>query len=386
MRPAPYPFRPVVAALLALLTACGQESDGHPSNLLLITIDTLRADHVGAYGYDRATTPRIDQLAAAGTVFERAYATSSWTLPSVTSMLTSLHPSTHACALDDARLAGGVVTLAECLQGAGFSTAAVTSHVYMARSYGLDQGFGLYDDDLILANRGDSHLAVSSPAISEKGMAWLTERSEDERWFLWLHYFDPHSNYQAHPGFLEIDGVPGPKQRYDSEIAWTDHHIGRVLDRLQSLGLAEDTVVIVVADHGEEFGDHGGTMHRKHLYEEVIRVPLIVSVPGAAPGRITTPVSVVDIMPTACELLGVAAPDGLQGRSLASSLGGQEPESRPILAELGRGTLAMTCVVDGFWKLIRQPNTGLSELYDLESDPGEQLDVDEESEERTTSL
>ncbi len=366
----------IAPLLLAALGACGAEAEP-VRNFLLVSIDTLRADHMGLYGYERETTPNLDRFAATAGVFDRAYATSSWTLPSLASLMTSLYPSTHGCRKSKSSLPAGIDTMAERLTGAGFHTGAVTSHVYLAPKFGLASGFAEYDDDLVREDIDDSHRAVSSPPITEKGLAWLEARAADERrWFLWLHYFDPHFVYRAHQEISERFGSDREEDRYDGEIRLTDLHIGRVLDRLDELGFSANTLVVVATDHGEEFEDHGGTGHRKTLFEEVIRAALLIRAPGLSARRVAEPVSLVDVAPTVYELLDVKGPDLVQGRSLVSALRGEPFVRPPVVAELGPGAggLQLEAVVDGDWKLVRE-RFGESWLYDLEHDPGEQRDL-----------
>jgi arylsulfatase A-like enzyme len=369
-----------LAALAAalVLSACAPASSP-PAHLLLVTIDTLRPDHLGAYGYSRPTSPNLDRFARAAVVFERAYGTSSWTLPSVASLFTAEYPSGHRCRGNRSSLAPGFETLGERLAAAGFATGAVVSHVFFARRYGLDQGFADYDDELVLAQTGDSHRAVSSPAISAKARAWLEARStagDGRRWFLWLHYFDPHADYVAHAGVTERFGE-APLDRYDGEIAFTDAHVGEVLSVLAALGFERDTLVIVVSDHGESFGEHGLPGHRITLHEEELRVALLLRAPGVAARRVAAPVSLVDVAPTALELLGLSPLPPAAGVSLVPAMRGAPFERpMPILADL-RSALDWRrafALVAGSWKLMEHRTKG-AELYDLASDPGERKNL-----------
>lgn len=371
---------------LALLTSCAREAV-RPRNLLLLTVDTLRADHLACYGYGRPTSPNLDQLAAQAVLFERAYSVASWTLPSVVSLLTSLYPSAHDCQGDRSALSDAHTTLAEHLAKHGYHTGAVTSHVYLSSQYGLEQGFADFDEEFVHANRKQSHAAVSSPAISDRALAWLEQRARDEApWFLWLHYFDPHSEYQEHPPAAPRMG-PGNQGLYDAEIAFTDAHIGRVLERLEQLGLGEETLVIFSADHGEEFGDHGGAGHRATLYEEVLRVPLLIAHPTLRPSRIAQPVSCIDLFPTICELLDLPAPSTIQGQSLAPLLRGEALEPRALLAEMrNRNQLDWDALIVGNYKLIYDVTGERKLLYDLALDPKEKRDLAAEQPEMVAQL
>jgi len=369
-------FGVAIAAGLALACGAPEPAPPQPPNLLLITIDTLHPDHLGCYGYERDTSPHIARLAESAVVFDHAYGTTSWTLPSIASLFTAEYPSGHRTHDKRATLAAGFETLAERLQSARFDTAAVVSHVFFARRYGLDQGFALYDDELVLERKVDSHEAVTSPAITAKGIDWLDRRGADgRRWFLWLHYFDPHAEYQVHPGTTERFG-DAPMDRYDGEIAFTDAHVGRVLEHLEQLGLAANTVVILASDHGEAFGEHGLNGHRISLFDEELRVALLVRAPGIAPRRVATPVSLVDVAPTALELLRIAPAPARAGVSLVPLLEGERLPRPPIVAEL-RSALdwrRIDAVITRGWKLTYHRVAGLA-LFDLRNDPGEQHNV-----------
>jgi len=373
--------------LLSLLLAgcdAGTATEPRP-NVLLITIDTLRADHLGAYGYERGTSPALDELAERSFVFERAYSGSSWTLPSLATIMTSQYASTHRCVSNSAVLRDSFETLAERLAAADYATGAVTTHVFLGARYGLGQGIADYDDELVLETLQKSHRAVTSPEITAKGIDWLAGRAADPRpWFLWLHYFDPHGGYLVHEGLTDRFGRREPIDRYDGEIAFTDRSLRDVLGQLDALGLSEDTIVVVVADHGEEFGDHGGTGHRKTLYDEVLRVPLIVHVPGLDAGSYEEPVGTVDLLPTLLDLAGLAIPRGIEGRSLVPILEGGSLPPRPIIGELGGKR--WEALLDGRWKLLRANEGQRTYLFDIESDPREQDDVAAQHPERVAAM
>jgi len=285
-----------------------QESADRP-NVLFVVVDTLRWDHVGCYGAARKTTPFVDDYAAGATRFDRAYSVAPWTMPSVASMFTGLYPSRHGANSFGLGLTDEVDTLAEILQREGYATQGVISHTAIGARNNFQQGFDVY---LESEARGHDHLStdgVTGQAIGKlEGLA-----AGEAPFFLFVHYFDPHYNYKRHPeyGFAadaagRLDGeqpmrellrmapdmTPDESQflrdLYDEEVRFTDAGIGRLLERLQVLGLDEDTIVILTADHGEEFLDHGDLGHTGSLYEELVRVPLILRGPGR-----TTPGSVV---------------------------------------------------------------------------------------------
>lgn len=379
-----------VAVLALLVVACAPDpgpAAPRARNLLLVTVDTLRPDRLGTYGYARPTSPMLDRFAETAVVFDAAYASSSWTLPGVASIMTGLYTSTHGCWNGRSSLAPSYATLAEHLEQAGFATAAIVSHVFLDPRYGLDQGFADYDVELVGATKDASHLAITSAQITDKARARLAEFAAhpDQRWFLWAHYFDPHEVYQAHTGLSEAFGDEA-SDLYDGEIAFTDGHLGALFAQLDELGLAEQTLVIVTADHGEEFEEHGSTGHRQTLYEEVVRVPLIVRAPGCTPGRVAEVTSLVDITPTALELLGLPAAELSAGRSLAGALDGAPLDPGFALSELGANVVMWEAVTSGRWKLVLDRIEERALLFDLELDPGEQHDLAGEQPERVERL
>ena len=378
----------LVASVL-LAAACGKSvPEPERPNLLLIAIDTLRVDHLGSYGYEVETSPRIDALLEESVVFEDAHATSSWTLSSFASLMTGLYPSTHKCVGFRSRLDRSYTTLAEILRDHGYATAGIVSHVFMSEKYGLQQGFAHYDQALVLSSAGRSHKQISSPSLSTRALDWLRVRSAttgDQPWFLFVHYFDPHAVYNPHEGFEGRFGSTDVA-RYDGEIAFTDHHVGRLLDGLDELGFSENTVVALVSDHGEEFLDHGMLRHGKTLYREVMQIPFSIRAPGVTPRRVRDTVRIVDVSPTVLDLLRVPRPTTpIAGRSLAPLLRGESIEPRGALAELRlREAYAADAYVLGRWKLIADRDgdgpsgsggAGTFLLFDREADPTEQHDV-----------
>jgi arylsulfatase A-like enzyme len=374
-------------------------------NVVLVSIDTLRADHLGCYGHENPTSPRIDALAASGTRFARAWSTSSWTLPSHVSMLSGRSLLGHGV-LGESTIPAGVPMLAEVLRGAGYRTAGFVSAPYLSSQFGFARGFDLYDDFSVpftpeRESREQAQTTVSSPLLYPQVERWLRETARAP-FFLFVHFFDVHYDYVPPPpydtmfdpdyqgtmtgeNFHENPRIrPGMPARdlehllalYDGEIRYVDGYIGRTLDLLAELGLADDTLVVLTADHGEEFLEHGDKGHHRTLYEEVVHVPLIVAWPGRLPaGRvIDDPVSIVDVVPTVLELAGLGAPAGVEGMSLVAQMRGGPAPDREIVAELYRkATLNMQVAVRrGDAKLIQSLNFPQREFYDLASDPGEQ--------------
>lgn len=406
-----------LAVALAGAAGCGDggpREDAAPPNLLLVVVDTLRADHLGVYGHARPTSPRIDALAAESTVFDSAYTAAPWTKPSVASLLTGLHPRSHTVTRMIHKLPDSVATLAEMLSERGWATGAVVSHNLIGTRQRFDQGFERFDE---AEARGHRH--VSTDGVTERAIAMLAELEATGRpWFLMVHYFDPHYDYMPHPEFgwapprvgrlragqmakraAELDPPPDAdevaflRDLYDEEIRFTDAGIGRLLDALQASGRFDQTVVAVTADHGEEFYERGCLGHTRTLYEELVRVPLIVRDPRTPqPGRrIASPVSLVSFTPTALELLGAArGDDEFEAGSIAALVRGERdtPETTTsIYAEVDftpgsrnvnrcPPTRAdVRAVVRGRHKLMHDRLRDEYLLFDLEADPHERRDL-----------
>lgn len=355
-----------VAALglggLCLLAACGGPAPPRPANLLLIAVDTLRADHLGVYGCPRGTSPRLDAFAEGAVVFDDAQSSAPWTLPSFATLLTSLPPLTHRAVSWNRRLDGSFHTLAEVLQEAGYETAAIVSHTPLASVFGLNQGFDVYDESRVDVP-GKTRDTISSPGVTDRAIALLdtwSRKGAERPWFLWTHYFDPHSAYLPHEGFTErFTGgrhPAAPRDLYDGEIAFTDAHIGRLLDAVDSLGLAKRTVVAVVADHGEEFFDHGSTGHGKTLYRELVHVPFLIRAPGIEPRRVGGLVRLLDFVPTVLDLLGIdATGESFEGRSLVPVMRGDPLEPRGVLLHTGMLEAGLLGYARGRWKIVGRP-------------------------------
>ncbi|MDX1630513.1 MAG: sulfatase, partial [Thermoanaerobaculia bacterium] len=351
----------------ALAGEVAQYEPAGPPNLLLITLDTTRADHLGAWGWEHARTPILDELAGRGMRFVRADASVPVTLPSHASILTGLHPPRHGVRDNGTfALARAQTTVVERLRERGYDTAAVVSAAVVARRYGLDQGFGRYDDDLPATGRTVERNAV---ATTRAALGLL----EDLRppFLLWIHYFDPHEPYEA-PAELRRE-LDGPTPAYDAEIAHVDRELGRILDRIP-----DDTVTVLVGDHGEMLGDHGELTHGIFPYRGARRVPLLLAGPGIPPGSVDCLVRTVDVAPTLLELAGAPVPDGLDGESLLPLLGSPgECADRPSYTEsfqpyLSFGWYPLRSFSDGRWLLVHGPE---DRLYDLESAAAETRNV-----------
>jgi arylsulfatase A-like enzyme len=457
---------PSLFARLALVVACASIACRNPPepaapkpNVLLVTIETLRADHVGSHAYGRNTTPNLDRLAREGARFENAVAQAPFTLPSIASLMTGMTPPRHGVRNHPAVLADSIETLAERFQMAGYQTAAMTRHTWLRNKSGLDQGFSEYHNNKFSAG-------LDARSLSLAASDWLAARDPARPFFLWLHFLDPHlpytpsypysvlyhdaygqepqakhlramaaaavdrENYVPTP-YADLAGGPYydlvlrhyPENRilldlafwrrsrgsiffnkdlysryevsqivdlYDGAILYTDDNLGRILQKVSELGLADSTIVAVTGDHGEALGEHGLSFtHDFTLYDEVLRVPLVIRGPGVVPGaEIAQQVRLMDVAPTLLEMAGVAPLSGVEARSLAPLLRGgslpyltafaesapartQFPEQDKIYLPGIRGKWRM--VRTDRWKLIQIPRAegDLFELYDLVDDPGE---------------
>ena len=364
--------RKLLAALLLLtihLACASLRTITRPNALVIVTIDTVRADHLGAYGATAGRTPALDRLAAEGVVFEDATSVAPLTLPAHCSLFTGLLPPRHGVRDNaDPPLDSSYETLAETLHRNGFRTAAFVSSVVLRGDRGLAQGFDLYGDAGARNVSGRPGLQRPANEVMDEALAWLSGRG-DAPYFTWIHLYDAHAPYEPPSPYGEM--YPGDP--YAGEIAFVDSQIARLMDALDGLQLSDRTVVIVAGDHGESLGDHGEAGHGIFVYESVLRVPLIARVPRMAARRIPGVARLIDIAPTALELLGHGAPK-VDGVSLVPLMSGTatsldlEAYSESLYPERF-GLSPLRALHDGRYKLIEAPR---SELYDLQSDPLEQ--------------
>jgi choline-sulfatase len=346
-------------------------------------------------GYSRPTTPNLDKLAARAITFERAMSISSKTPTVMGPLLAGRYPSElqrsfhHFVYYDKRNL-----FLAEHLQAQGYLTAASGAHWYFKRKYGYDQGFARWKGYMI---EGDEMERIPTSAqVTDNSLAFLdalaagglpadpdapaqplAAGASPPPWFLFVHYLDPHKHYIDHDGFAPFG--TGPRARYDGEIRFADHHLGRLLDRLEvhDPGL-QNTIVVITSDHGEAFGEHDQLFHGRDLYEHQLHVPLIVSLPGAAPRRIPERVSLIDLPRTLLDAVGVEAPAEYDGVSRFPALARNQPlEPQPIYAEMPPGPYngEFRSLTVGKWKLIHRLHGNFFRLFDLEADPGELTDL-----------
>jgi arylsulfatase A-like enzyme/Flp pilus assembly protein TadD len=338
-------------------------------NILLITIDTLRADHLGCYGYAGVRTPAIDALAGRGVLFTRAFAHTPATLPSHTNILLGLTPNAHGVH-DNSNfiVRENFLTLAEWLKGQGYATGAFVGAFPLDSRFGLTKGFDIYDDRY--GSQGPSDLTFverRADTVVDKALAWLAESRGP--WFLWVHCFDPHQPYDPPEPFKSRYR----ERPYDGEIAFVDSALARLIGFLKDRRAEGGTAVIFTADHGESLGEHGEMTHGYFAYNATLRVPLILVLPGMKPGRVEVEACHIDIFPTVCDLLGQTPPSGLQGMSLLPLLRGKSLPARPIYFEAltayyNRGWAPLRGYIQGREKYMESP---IPEVYDLDKDFGE---------------
>lgn len=411
---------------------------GDSPNVVLISVDTLRADHLGSYGSPHGLTPQLDRFATDGVLFENAITSSPWTLPAMASVLTGLSPSRHAAGaianrrdpLGRAPLRAGSWTLTSALRERGYATQAIVTNPYLALHYGLGEGFQGYENitiesEIFLGARDTTagrlvkwlwpEVAVGDrgATVSDRAIRWLEQFGRDRPFFLWVHYVDPHPPYSragvTHHKSFRGDSLLGAirgdavdlsltspdvarlrsgelrmsaaqkeavRRLYQAEVASVDSAVGRVLEGLDRLGLGRRTIVVLVADHGEEFWEHGGVEHGHTVYDELIRIPLIMRWPGHLPAgrRVRSQVGIADVAPTVLAILGIPPPSNLNGWSLLPLIDGTSSESRIAVVEnllfaeerIGVRTLEH--------KYVRWEN-GKEEAYSLYDDPRELRDL-----------
>ncbi len=357
-------------ALLLGLCSLGCDLQARAQNVLLITVDTTRADRLGAYGSSSARTPNLDLLAADGTLYERAYAAAPETLPSHSSLMTGLYPPSHGARLNGVTtLDDSVTTLAEILQAEGFYTAAVTAASVLTPDFGLDQGFDVYDAPEDDERRAE---AVTQAALEVLG------RAGEQRFFLWAHFYDPHNPFAPPEDFRPEGADPESPELYDAEVTYMDHWVGHLLESLREDGRLAETLVVLVADHGESLGDYGETYHTHFIYDATIHVPLFLTGPGIPAGqRIDSPVASLDVFATVLDELDLPVPSGdsvrlpgLRGRPSESSAAverGLYSETRAPLQRYGWSPLASIRTAD--WLFIEAPRLELYASPATDRDP-----------------
>ncbi len=428
-----------MAVTAVALSACARDEEPAIRHVVLISLDTTRADHLGCYGNQTVQTPALDALAAEGTLFRHAYAAAPTTLASHTSLMTGQYPRVHGVPRNGFQIHPDNETLAEALSSAGFRCAAFLGSYALESIFGFDQGFDHFDEDFDLEfdHRRFDQSQRRASQVTDAALEYLEDWDGRDRLFLFVHYFDAHTPYdppapyntmygasvessdqldiseavEAHqeaavgqrPGFGFVlkhglspvllkaaQGEPLGKDRdlaalYAGEVSYQDEHIGRLLDSLRERQILQEALVIVTADHGETFWEHGDFWnHGLWVYDTTVRVPLLVRIPGVSSARqIDQPVATVDVVPTVRELLGLSSRP-MDGRSLVPLLQGQEEPPWPVFSEATQprsariesgqdwhNALKPKCVRRGPWKYILAPYLRMEELYHLDRDPGE---------------
>ncbi|MED5330867.1 MAG: sulfatase [Planctomycetota bacterium] len=412
------------------LPGCGDGGADKP-NLLLVTMDTTRADHLASYGYPIVTTPRVDGLAARGVLIERAYAPMAQTLPSHATLFTGVEPRVHGALENSYRLSPDLPTLAEILEQQGYETAAVVGALALSSDTGLDRGFQSWSEPQTDTTKGPNHPAERPASeVTDEALAWILGRGE-EPFFLWVHYYDPHGPFRPPPGFLTtlersdvqktlgkrleevadapvaFESVVDTWHGYDAELEYMDSQIGRLLDGLEDRNLLDHTAIALVADHGEGLWEHGEKGHGVNVFEELVHVPLIFVEPESTTGgsRVSEPVRMSDVLPTLLSLVGVSADQfSLEGRDVLSSVGSESSlADRPVFLERphysperlawrnpARGPVryhygVFVGVLAEGYKLVRDVD-GTESLYDLNQDPAESVDLSKSDPQRREKM
>ena len=364
-----------------------------PPDVVVVLIDTLRTDHLSLHGYDRPTSPELVAFAQVATDYRRAYAQAPWTAPSVASLMTSRYPREVGVRDAPAKLALETRTLAAVLRQHGYRTEAVSTNILISKKYGYDVGFDRFVE--LYLSRAPS--IPTSRLVTDSALSAAREASEAQPLFLYVHYFDPHYDYLVHPGFRRFE--PGLSREdvilreaapfhylrakfardlderrmvearayYDSDIEFTDHHVGRLLSGLRGLRRFDNAVIVIVADHGEEFLDHGEIGHSVALYDELLHVPLLIKAPFQTRGdRQPLPVALLDVAPTILDLAGLPPEPTHRGASLRTA-----GPARPIFASTFRPS-PKVALVQGRFKAVLDRDAHDFELFDLLADPHEQ--------------
>lgn len=389
--------------IVLFLLSCGKEA--RPRNVIFILVDTLRADRLGTYGYGRPTSPNVDAFAREAVKFDDARSQASCTFPSVNSILTSRWPAAFLGQPNQALgIPEGIPSLAEILHTHGYRTVAVSASPVVRNTpsrfnptAGYGRGFDVFQED-----------CVWKPAACVNRQAAPFLKRGEQPLFLYLHYIDPHGPYQPpkgwkskfatgrpdkkwvrigdpnpignwiykgkeNPGFTPAD-LKHLQDLYDDEIAFFDQHFAELLESLRSSGLMEDSIIVFASDHGEELLEHGHIKHCRTLFDNSIRVPLLLKIPGVDPGTVSVPVQNLDLVPTLLDYLGLGTGGYVfEGKSLRPVLEGKDGLTETALQYALQGTFRSAS--DGRYKLIQDLDAGTSALYDLDADPGEKSDV-----------
>ena len=388
-----------ICNLLALLPArpCTAAAHRSPPNVLLVSVDTLRTDRLSGYGYERPTSPAIDRLLAAGARFDGARTVEPLTSPAVASMLTSLYPHEHGSTRNGVSVRRGLPSLAKALDRHGYQTAAfVANWTIRDKMSGLGEHFDLYEE-VLTRKRWFGLVAGEATAsdVNQATAAWLDDHAGRRRpFFAWVHYVEPHSPYQFQGEVAVRLGIRDRARatradRYDTEVAYVDHHVGELLARIaDDPALADNTLVVFLSDHGESLGEHGYWGHGKKLYEPGLHIPLAFHWAGRVrPQRVTAPASILDVAPTVLGLLGLPVPDGYRGYDWSAVLatGAEPPAGRTLWFQAHKGAvvdveatartrlgglIGFAVLHEGVKEIVK-PGRRVHELFDLGKDPRE---------------
>ena len=372
----------VETLLVVLAAACLVGGPPPVRRIVIITLDTTRADHVGVYGSTQVSTPNIDQLAVSGIVFDQATTVAPLTLPAHCSLLTGLLPPRHGVRDNgDNPLAADHRTLAELLRARGFQTAAFVGAAVLQATTGLARGFDVYRDG-VTENSQTPRARRRADEVVAEATDWL-DHQDGSPFLLWVHLYDAHAPYDPPEPYRSLY----PDDPYSAEVGYVDSQVGLLLDALERHGIVTDAAIVIAGDHGEAFGSHGEHGHGMAVYEDVLRVPLVVRVPRIQPRRISGVTSLVDVMPTLLQLAGVPAPpvDGvsvvpaMHGRSVRS---GDEAYAEAMYP-LRFGRPSARSLREGRFKLMISPEM---RLFDLDKDPSEEHDLSKGCPEMTAAM
>ncbi len=394
------------------------KADSDKPDIILISIDSLRPDHLGCYGYRQPTSPTIDGLAGGGVRFENAISTTSWTLPAHAALFTGLYDSAHGLVDNGQRLAENHVTLAEVLDQAGYQTAGFFGGPYLHPAFGVGQGFQTYESCMtkVADNASDnavrresrnpvsaSHADITGPRTLKKFKHWLAAKADERPMFVFLHFWDVHYDYIPPKKYIEMfdpdykgqlssvnfmrnpaihrSMAPRDLQHvlalYDGEIRFTDDILGQILTELERSGRGQQALIVVTSDHGEEFFEHGNKGHQRTLFDEVIKVPLIFSWAGHLREGAVVPdqVRLIDVMPTILALAGVKSKTKTQGRDISELLRGDSLSEQSALCELLVNRGQLRALRTNRMKALKNRRTSLQGYFDLQRDPTEQRTI-----------
>jgi choline-sulfatase len=361
-------------------------------NVVFISVDTLRADHMGVYGFERNTTPNLDRLAEQSLLFEDAICEQPQTGPSLIAMQSSRVPRITGAIRNGVPLPPGTPTVAMMFQDAGYQTAAIVSNWNLKKNLsGLDRGYEHYDADFGKRWWGRERHEMTADVVTERALEWLEKRDREKPFFFWVHYMDPHAPYKSKRGFEkqlggrtqgETQRLDPPEERYQTEVAFADQQIQRLLEALPE----NETYILFTADHGESLGEHNYWGHTRYIYQNSMHIPLFIYGPRIEAGISKAPVRGIDIGPTLLGIAELTPPESMAGIDLSRTVpvpdvarvfetyGGGVPKGEDVRETLATRPPRRQAIIDAGWKLIRN-DEGSVELYNLSEDPAEENNV-----------